>query len=311
MVNQPCRVLSVLRHAAGPVSGEALGAELGTSRVAAWKHIRELKRQGYGIESSRSGYRLISAPDLLLPGEFPGRESSIHHFHEIDSTMRVARELARGGAGNGTVVVAERQTRGRGRLDRTWFSPHGGIYLTVITRPHVVPSVAPRVNLVASVPVARVLRDCLGLPASVKWPNDVLVHGKKVCGILSEMEAECDLVRYINIGIGLNANARVAGEGFDAVSLCDLIGAPVRRSHLAEAVISDLLQRLSALSDPAVLDDWRELSETIGCEVQVQHGREVASGLAVDVEDSGALVVQAGDGRRVSVFAGDCTYGAA
>ncbi len=308
MVNALYHVLTALRESETTVSGERLSRQLGISRVAIWKHIRELRRQGYGIESSARGYSLVSVPDLLLPGEFPGWESRIHHFTEIDSTMRVARELARSGADEGVVVVAERQTRGRGRLGRTWMSPSGGIYLTVITRPQVAPALAPRANLAASVAVATTLHAMLAVRARVKWPNDVLIEGKKVCGILSEMEAESDTVHYVNVGIGMNVNVPVGDAVLNSVSLAEVVGMPVDRVQLTRELVTRLLQYLRELDSPAVLEVLREMSETLGRHVNIQQGEKQVKGLAVDIADSGALIVQAVDGVSSTVFAGDCLY---
>ncbi|HHE41721.1 MAG TPA: biotin--[acetyl-CoA-carboxylase] ligase [Dehalococcoidia bacterium] len=307
LVNNTYQVLRCLRGA-GVVSGQNLSRRLGISRVGVWKHVQELRRQGYCIESSPTGYRLLSAPDLLLPGEFPGWEDRIYHFHEVDSTMRIARELARGDAEEGTLVLAESQSQGRGRLDRVWLSPPGGIYLTLVTRPKISPALATRVSLVASVSVATALRENLGVPACVKWPNDVLVGGRKVCGILAEMEAEPDAVRYINIGIGVNVNTPADPQLPAAVSLVELVGRPVDRREVTMRIVTDLLRRLRELTSASCLNIWRELSGTIGREVCVRQDNETICGVAVDIQESGALVVQAADGRRTAVVAGDCTY---
>ncbi len=308
MVNALYRVLAALRESETTVSGETLSRQLGISRVAIWKHVRELRRQGYGIESSPRGYSLVSTPDLLLPGEFPGWESHVHHLVEIESTMPLARELARSGADEGTVVVAERQTQGRGRLGRTWVSPSGGIYLTAITRPRVAPAVAPRANLFASVAVATTLQTMLNVPARVKWPNDVLIDGKKVCGILSEMEAESDTVHYINVGIGMNVNIPVGDAVPDSISLTELVGKPVDRVQLTRELVTRLLQYLRELDSPAILEAWKEMSDTLGRQVCIQQGERQVKGLAVDIADSGALIVRAADGANSTVFAGDCLY---
>lgn len=308
MVNALYHVLAALRETETTVSGERLSGQLGISRVAIWKHIRELRRQGYGVESYARGYRLVSVPDLLLPGEFPGWESRIQHFTEIDSTMRVARELARAGADEGTVVIAEKQTRGRGRLGRMWMSPAGGIYLTVITRPRVAPTLAPRANLIAAVAVATTLQAMLGVSARVKWPNDVLIEGKKVCGILSEMEAESDTVHYINVGIGMNVNVPVGDAVLNSVSLAESVGKPVDRVRLTRQLVTRLLQYLRELDSPTVLEMWKEMSDTLGRHVSIQQGEKHVKGLAVDVVDSGALVVRGPDGVNSAVFAGDCLY---
>ena len=147
-------VLAALKTGEGDVSGESLARRLGISRVAVWKHVRELRSLGYVVTSSPRGYRLESSPDLLLPSEFTGWETRVHYEAVADSTMHVARALARRGADEGTLVIAERQTAGRGRLDRSWLSPEGGIYMTLVARPTAVPSQAPRINLLVAVVVA-------------------------------------------------------------------------------------------------------------------------------------------------------------
>ncbi len=301
-------VLAVLRMHGSDVSGGAIGRQLGISRVAVWKQVQELRKQGYEIAASAKGYRLESAPDALLPGEFPGWESRIHHVDTIDSTMLLARALARRGAENGTLVIAERQMAGRGRLDRSWVSPVGGVYMTLVTRPAVAPALAPRISLMASVAVAAAIESLYGLRAQVKWPNDVLISGRKVCGILAEMEAECDAVHYVNVGIGLNANALVGEVQTGAVSLAELLGAPVDRKRLVKAVVEGILARLSLLGDAATLDEWRRRAVTLGREVSIAGGRESVVGMALDIDNTGALLVRQADGSVVEVVAGDCTH---
>ena len=157
------RILEALREGGGHVSGETLSQELGISRVSVWKHIRSLKKDGYIVEASPRGYKLVSSPDLLLPYEFPDIERRIHYFQEIASTMDAARELAKKGADEGTIVIAESQTGGRGRLSRQWVSPQGGVYFTLILRPRIGPAYAPRINLMAAIAVAATIRKLFGL----------------------------------------------------------------------------------------------------------------------------------------------------
>lgn len=304
-------ILAALRTAGTTVSGEVLSRELGISRVAVWKHVEELRKLGYRVAASSRGYRLESVPDLMLPGEFPGWEPKVHHHMALDSTMGVARALAREGAEEGTLVVAETQTGGRGRLQRNWSSPPGGIYMTLVLRPRVAPFQAPRVNLMAAVAVSDSLRRLFGIEAGVKWPNDVLVGGRKVCGILAEMEAECDVVHYVNVGIGLNANAPVPEVLPPAVSLVELLGAPVDRPRLARDIVEGVLARLPHLLDARLLDEWRSRTVTLGREVSIAVGDETVRGTAVDVDESGALIVRQPDGQIRTVVAGDCTHGAA
>ncbi len=293
---------------ASDVSGETLSRQLGISRVAVWKQVRELRKQGYDVAASAKGYRLESSPDALLPGEFPGWESLVHHVDTVDSTMRLARVLARRGAENGTLVIAERQTAGRGRLERSWVSPAGGIYMTLVTRPAVAPALAPRISLMASVAVAEVIELLFGLPARVKWPNDVLISERKVCGILAEMEGESDAVHYVNVGVGLNANAVVGEVQTGAVSLSELLGAPVDRKRLVRAIVEGILARLSRLGDAATLDEWRRRALTLGREVSIAGGREPIVGTALDIDSTGALLVRQADGSVSQVVAGDCMH---
>jgi BirA family biotin operon repressor/biotin-[acetyl-CoA-carboxylase] ligase len=301
-------LLSILRQQGAPISGEVLGRTLGVSRVAIWKQVKELRARGYDIPATPEGYRLQSSPDLLLPGEFPGWEDRVHHFAETDSTMRVARELARKGAPHGTLVTAETQTGGRGRLDRSWVSPPGGVYMTLVTRPGAGVVMAPRINLVASVAVSLAIEQLLGVTARVKWPNDVLVHGKKLCGILAEMDAEVDAIRFVNVGIGLNANSHVSEIHIGATSLAELLGHPVDRKAIARSVVEGILARMPVLDKPQVLSEWRDHSFTLGREVIISGRDDVVRGVAVDIDDFGALVVRRQDGSVTHVVAGDCVH---
>ena len=245
-------ILKVLRGSGDYVSGEVLSKELGISRVSIWKHIRSLKEDGYIIEASSKGYRLVSSPDLLLPCEFPDWEGKIHYFREIASTMDVARELAKRGAEAGTIVVAESQSRGRGRLRREWLSPKGGIYFTVILRPEISPIYAPMINLMASVAVASAIRRLLGLRAELKWPNDVLIQGRKVCGILAEMDAEVDAVNFVNVGIGINANSFISQ--FGATSLKSELGKEISRKEIFRSVVEEILRGVYPEQDSSVAE---------------------------------------------------------
>ena len=301
-------LLAALKEAGGTISGQRLADRLGISRVAVWKQVREMRALGYAISSSPKGYHFESSPDLLLPSEFLGWESRIHYAPIVDSTMRQARLLARRGAAEGTMVVAERQTSGRGRLDRSWRSPVGGIYLTLITRPRVPPAYAARVSLLVAAVVSEVIERLYGLPARVKWPNDVLIHERKVCGILAEMEAECDVVRFVNVGMGLNANSSISSAQPGAVSLRDLLGAPVDRVQLAREIVAGSLEGLPRLIGGAVLDAWRVRTITLGRNVTIVGSNDSITGLAVDITTTGALLVRTADGQVHEVMAGDCVH---
>ncbi|MBE9514555.1 MAG: biotin--[acetyl-CoA-carboxylase] ligase [Chloroflexi bacterium] len=301
------RVLEALRQSSGYLSGETLANRLGTSRVSIWRHIRSLEKQGYLIETSRNGYRLVSSPDLLLPFEFPGLEQKIHYFSEIGSTMDAARELAKKGAGEGTIVLAEAQTHGRGRLGREWLSPKGGIYFTLILRPKISPANAPRINLMASVAVAVTIRKLFGLDAGLKWPNDVLIEGKKVCGILAEMDAETDVLNFVNLGIGINANTSIPRFEKTATSLKHATGKDISRKELLGALLLEIEHRQASLMEATLLEEWRKLSVTLDKDVRIVAPGEVIVGRAIDVDTTGALIIRQRNGSLKKAVAGDCT----
>ncbi len=308
-VNQMrAHILKTLRESGNYVSGERLSKRLGISRVSVWKHIRNLRQDGYVVEASPRGYRLVSSPDLLLPCEFPEVEHKIHYFREIGSTMIVARELAKRRVEEGTMVIAESQFHGRGRLTREWLSPEGGIYFTIILKPEISPAYAPRINLMASVAVARAIREVCGLKAELKWPNDVLIKGKKVCGILAEMEAEVDAINFINLGIGINVNASIPQYEKGATSLKDELGEEVPRKELLKAVLKEINKQQALLTGDDLLKEWKTLSATLNRQVRIMMLGGEVMGRAIDIDSNGALVLRREDGSLRSIIAGDCIH---
>jgi BirA family biotin operon repressor/biotin-[acetyl-CoA-carboxylase] ligase len=302
------QILKALRECSGYLSGEILSERLGISRVSIWKHIRSLKKDGYVIEASPRGYRLISSPDLLLPYEFPDLEQRVHYFPEIGSTMDVARELAKKGAKGGTIVIAEAQTRGRGRLSREWLSPEGGIYFTLVLRPRISPAYAPRINLMASIAVAATIRKLFGLNAELKWPNDVLVEGKKVCGILSEMDAEMDVVNFVNVGIGINANTSIPQFEKTATSLKNALRREISRKEFLNALLVEVERRQAVLMEADLLEEWKKFSVTLNKDVRIVAPGEVIVGQAIDIDTTGALIIKERDGSSKKAMAGDCIH---
>jgi BirA family biotin operon repressor/biotin-[acetyl-CoA-carboxylase] ligase len=302
------RILAALREYGGCLSGEVLSQRLGISRVSVWKHIRSLKKDGYVIAASPGGYRLTYSPDLLFPHEFPDLRPRIHYFREIGSTMDAARELAKKGAQNGTIVIAESQTGGRGRLSRQWLSPEGGIYCTIILRPRIGPAYAPRINLMVAVAVAATIRRLFGVKAELKWPNDVMVAGRKVCGILAEMDAEMDVVNFVNVGIGINANNSTARFEKTATSLKKVLGRQISRREFLSALIIEIERRQPALMNAALLKEWKRLSATLDKEVRVMGLDEEVRGRAIDIDATGALILKARNGSLQTVVAGDCIH---
>ncbi len=315
-------ILRLLRASpAGFVSGAELAAAMGVSRTAVWKHIRSLQRQGYGIEAVPSkGYRITALPDVILVSDLraPGSArriigSDIRYLPETASTNTAAMELAQNGAPEGTAVLAETQTGGKGRLGRMWVSPRGNVYLSVVLRPVVPVNKAPLITLLGAVAVASAVRSYPGLEAGIKWPNDVLLAGKKVAGLLSEMSAEPDRIRHIVLGIGVNVNMDPRKLPADvrplATTLAAAAGRPVDRTAFLRQLLGEL-DRWYALflkDEAAVLSAWRSLNVTLGRRVAVRTGGPAMEGSARDVDDEGRLVVVLDSGTVHHVAAGDVT----
>jgi BirA family biotin operon repressor/biotin-[acetyl-CoA-carboxylase] ligase len=299
-------ILKLLRESGDVVSGNTLCARIGASRVAVWKHIQKLQEFGYDIESGARGYRLRSSPDSLHPWEFPGREERMVYLAEVPSTMDLAKDLARKGCPAFTTVVAGCQIQGRGRLRRFWSSEEGGLYFTVVLRPQIPLLWSPRLSFLASLTLASVLREGYGVDAGLKWPNDILVEGRKLCGLLSEMESEGEQVSFINIGIGLNVNNDPPTVQPPAVSLKALLGRAVPRRDILSRFLDALEQGIAAEPWDRVIAEWKTISVTLNRPVRIVTAKEETSGVAVDVDESGALLLRQTDGTMATILYGDC-----
>jgi BirA family biotin operon repressor/biotin-[acetyl-CoA-carboxylase] ligase len=303
------------------VSGAELAAAMGVSRTAVWKHIRALERKGYGIEAVPSkGYRLTSQPDVIVVSDLlekgPVRRvvgSDIRYYPETASTNTLAMDLAQKGASHGTVVLAETQTGGKGRLGRVWASPLGNVYLSAVLRPNVPANKAPLITLMGAVAVASAIRSYPGLDAGIKWPNDVLLSGKKVAGLLTEMSAEQDRVRYVVLGIGVNVNMGLRELPADvrplATTLSIASGRTVDRTELLRQLLGQLDRWYAVFvkDEAGVLVAWKSLNITLGQRVAVSSGGATMEGLAEDVDHEGRLLVKLADGTVHRVAAGDVT----
>lgn len=302
------------------LSGSRLAHELGLSRTAVWKHVQALKKQGYPIASDgRNGYRLLHPPDLLLPGEIlPALTTSwlgrsYHHRVSVGSTNEYALSLAAQGAAHGTVVVAEEQTAGRGRLARPWLSPAGcGIYLSMVLTEPLPSRDAAKVTLIAALTLVQSLHRDYGLPAAIKWPNDVLVQGKKVAGILTEMQADPDVVRFLVVGVGINVNQREEDMRgpfrYPASSLALETGHAVRRSPLLAAYLNGFerdYERFRASGFATFLPDLEAVSAVLGKHVTVHCGNEQATGRALGLTAEGALRLEASEGKERELWVGE------
>ncbi len=309
------QILVWLRGADGGVSGAELARRLGCSRAAVWKHVTALRRAGYAIAATRAaGYRVTAVPDRLGPAELVprlrGTWRRIEWREAIDSTQRLARELARSGAPEGTTVVAERQTAGRGRLGRTWHSPAGvNLYCTVILRPAVAPTAVPQLALVAGLAVADAVREVAALAPALKWPNDVVLGGRKVAGILTELEAELERVHFVLAGIGVNVNLEVFPPELAerATSLRLERGRPVDRAAVAAGLLAALeerYRRFLAGGFAAMRSEWESCSALTGKEVRVTTPEGAVAGRVLGVDDDGALRLS-GPRGEVRVVAGE------
>ncbi len=329
MYGERVTALALLRAGGGFVSGEALAKELGVTRAAVWKQVVRLRGLGYRIDAKpRMGYRLIAAPDLLFPEEMASLLStqvlgrSIEYYPAVESTNDEARRLAIGRpstppAPEGTVVLAEEQRAGRGRRGRGWVSPPGGIWMSLILRPQWPVDDMPLLTLMSALSVARTIRRELELPASIKWPNDVLVDGRKVCGILSEVAADPDGITFAVIGIGVNANIdmrRFSREmRQEASSLEVLTGHKVDRRRLVVALFAEMEAWYLRLPEARgeMLDEWRRHCDTLGKKVAVVSGGQSVIGKAMDVDSRGGLVVELPNGELRVFASGDVGYGGA
>jgi len=313
-------ILSALEKAEGYVSGEALSRAVGKSRAAVWQWIEELRADGYVIEAApRRGYRLLSRPDRLYPWEVQSRLSTrvigrqVAYRERVDSTNDLAKSMAKAGAPEGLVVVAEEQLKGRGRRGRSWASPFGlGIWVSVVLKPSIGPFEAPKAGLLAALAAARAIGEATGLKASVKWPNDVLVEGKKAAGILVEMDAELEVVRSLVIGIGINANLPLEAIPEDAreyaTSLMEATGRRIDRAGLLAGFLAHLeacyFQWMEEGFAP-LLEALREKAAFLGEPVEVIEANRRWTGTAEDIASDGALLVRDEKGETVPVYAGD------
>lgn len=299
-------ILNILRTRGTVVSGEHLSETLGISRVSIWKHIEKLREYGYQIEAAAKGYHLAAAPDALFPWEFYGRSDRIAYYPELGSTMEIAKAMARDGCPPMTVVVADKQTAGRGRLQRKWFSDPGGLYFTLVLRPSVPVLESFKVSFLASVTMAALLRRLFSIDARVKWPNDILVDGAKLCGMLAEMEAETDRVIFLNIGMGININNEPQSLEPSAISLNALLGHEVSRRDVLAAFLDIFEERLERSDLGQAVKEWKKYTMTVGQAVRVVTSNSEICGVAEDVDDSGALLVRLEDGSLERVIYGDC-----
>ena len=303
------------------ISGEVLARILGISRVAVWKQIQKLKNMGYKITSDQNlGYCLVSRPDLLLPQEiqrglsteYIGKE--IDYFPELKSTNTTAKEKALYKAeriDEGRLIITERQSAGKGRLGREWFSPAGGIWLSIILYPQLSPSYISRITLTTAVAVVQAIKACTQIESQIKWPNDVLINEKKVCGILTEMSTELDMINWVVIGIGINANINICDFPEDiqknSTSLKETSGKEVSRVKLLQTFLKEFekyYEKLKKKEFSSILKECKFFSHTLGKKIRVDIGEKIIKGEAIDINESGALILKKEDGESIEIISG-------
>jgi BirA family biotin operon repressor/biotin-[acetyl-CoA-carboxylase] ligase len=313
------KTLDFLKKKSGYASGEEISHRLGISRQALWKHIQELRDLGYDIVAvPHLGYRLNSLPNRLFASEinwhlntkFIGKK--IHYFEATSSTMDIAIELGLKGSSEGTVVLAETQTKGRGRLGRHWFSPkYKGIYLSLILRPKILPKSAPILTLLSAVSMWEAIKETCGLDTQIKWPNDILLHNKKIGGILTELNAETDAIRFVVIGIGLNVNNDKKTLAPGATSLKEQIKEEINRISLVQEIMrkieTNYLLFQKEGSEP-IIEKWRNYNITLGKRVRIICQKEHLEGEAINIDADGGLLIRQDSGLIEKILSGDVIH---
>ena len=318
------KAVTILRRfhtEAGYISGEHLSRELGVSRTAVWKHIAALRNDGYLIESVPSrGYRLVSSPDVIDPHEVRARLESARIGHRLEflkltaSTNADAFRLAEDGAIEGTVVLSDSQTGGKGRRGRVWSSPAGvNLYCSVVLRPSIMPHEAPQLTFLSAVAAARAIEQTTKLMPEIKWPNDILISGKKVAGLLNEMSAETDGINFVILGIGINLNMTADQFPDDlrhpATSLLLESGVRVDRSLFTSTMLNELDRLYTdflAHGFGPVREEWQSRCNAGGRQVIVKDsGTECTEGRFIGIDSDGALLLRSGDDKLHRITCGD------
>lgn len=322
------KILQLLRdNSSGYFSGEEMARMLGVSRTAIWKNIQSLLLDGYHIESSpRLGYRLVRVPDLLYPAEIlKGLKTKIiasgpeliYHFLQVDSTNTSLKKLADQGAADGTVVIAEEQTAGRGRLGRSWFSPAGkSITLSILLRPSLAPGNTPLFTLMTAAAIVRGIKNILpDISVGIKWPNDLMINKRKVSGILTELKAEADLLHYLIIGIGININSEEKDFPPELRNIATSLFLENNKTKISrQQLLCEILQELDDayrryfLENPAfIIKEWKKFDITLGRKITVKTIKGTFIGTAVDLAADGSLILEEVGGKKRQFQAGEVT----
>jgi BirA family biotin operon repressor/biotin-[acetyl-CoA-carboxylase] ligase len=317
-------ILTALRQAgSGFVSGAELSQELGVTRAAIWARVDDLRKLGYDIAASpHQGYQLLSVPDVLHADDLVSLVKGIHVvgrdirvFEKTNSTNDVVEKLARDGVPEGVVVFAEAQTQGRGRLGRRWISPpRRGLWFSVLLRPNLRPQAATQLTVAAATALVRAIRDTTGLAPEIKWPNDILIRGRKVAGVLTELSAELDHIKYLILGIGVDVNLTASDFTPElrrvATSLRIELGRELHRADLAAAIVRELdadYRRIRAGRFEEIVDEWQARCGTLGRRVSIRIADRIVQGQAEALDHDGALLIRTEHGHLERMMGGDVT----
>ena len=317
--NKRAETLRLLRESGKNVSGQELCEHFGISRTAVWKMMNQLKEEGYEIEAVQNkGYRLLNEPDLVTKDELESRThtkyvgQTVYYSREVDSTNTWAKRLAEEGAPNGTLTTAETQTAGKGRRGRVWKSPEGtSVSMSILLYPDLEPAKAPMLTIVMGLAVVQGVQRALGIDTKIKWPNDAVLNGKKLCGILTEMSAQIDYFNYVVIGTGINVNQMEFPEEIAeiATSLAIEMGHPVNRAKVVAAVLEAFEEDYEKFLEAGDLSELKEAYEAVLANkdqpVRVLDPKEPFEGVALGITPTGELRVQKEDGTIVEVHSGE------
>lgn len=319
------RVLEILERTPESVSGETISNELGITRSAVWKNIKELRQMGYDIQSSqKAGYRLIHSSSKLLPYEVHKKlrtqiiGKKMRYLEHTPSTISVGKQMCSESDPaklHGTVVIAEEQTGGVGRLGRAWVSPSGGIWVTIILKPRIPVDRVFMITMAGSIAVAKAIRKEFDLGALIKWPNDIFIGDKKVAGLLLELSAESDVIHYCLLSTGIDVNIPI-GQ-FDPelrnliTSICIEVGHEVDRAAFLARILKEFEMRYQLIESgeyDAIIEEWKSISYTLEKRVQIHTLKNSFEGEAIDIDQFGALIVRKDSGKLERVIAGDCYH---
>lgn len=317
MISKRENILEMLKKN-DTISGEKIARQLDISRTAVWKHIQTLKTKGYNIQSiKKKGYHLSEIPDKPIQEEIATQIQTkligkhIHYFSCLPSTNNYAKTLIKKNIPEGTIIVSDIQTEGRGRKNRTWNSDSGGLWFSIILYPELPPQHGMIVTMAASIAIAETIKEITDIHPTIKWPNDVLINGKKICGILTELDAEIDAIHYLIVGIGLNVNNTLTESiKQKATTLQKECNQLVSRVHLLRRILEKfdiLYQKISQKEYEYMKTNWLNNTDIIGKKLRIHKQTQLIEGTAIGITDTGSLILQTDQGEK-QILTGDVEY---